>query len=244
MTKTQILALSKSHRVHFRNTIAKKDVFDFKETYCDENITITNLLKQDLKQYLKPPILDVGAGIGDIAFKALSDKRVIMIDVNHITRHDYPCRPEHLRKKCDFFDFTSKDKINTILISHTLQFIDDDLEILNNKIQELSPENIIMVLNTNNDFMGELISWSEDHFETPNPEYRIHGFPRGYNLIKSVPFTATLICQDFKSLAKQVSYLMLIDLETLEETLIAFLKKHLRKPEFVFNQSIDVYHKI
>jgi 2-polyprenyl-3-methyl-5-hydroxy-6-metoxy-1,4-benzoquinol methylase len=244
MIKTQILALSNSLNVNFRNTIAKKEVFDFKETYCDENDTISKLLKHNLNQYLKSTILDVGAGIGDISFKALKNKKVIMIDVNNISRHDYPCRQEHKRKKCDFLEFSSKEKINTILISHTLQFIDDDLELLNNKIQELSPENIVIVLNSNNDFMGELIIWSEEHFEKPNPEYRIQGFPQGYNLIKSDPFTSKLKCPDYKSLAKQVSYLMLIDLANMEEALIAFLKKHLRKPEFIFNQSIDVYHKI
>lgn len=244
MTKTRILALSNCNRVHFRNRIAKKEVFDFKETYCDENETIARLLKNDLQQYLNAPILDVGAGIGDIAFKALAGKKVIMIDVNSISRHDYPCRPEHQRKKCDFFEYKSKGPVNTILISHTLQFIDDDLEKLNNKIKELSPEKMVVVLNSNNDIMGELIRWSEEHFEAPNPEYRIPGFPKGYNLIKSEPFTATLRCHDYKTLAKQVSYLLLIELEDLEENLIAFLKKNLQKPEFIFNQSIDVYHKI
>jgi hypothetical protein len=167
-----------------------------------------------------------------------------MIDVNSISRHDYPCRPEHRRKKCDFFEFKSKEAINTILISHTLQFIDDDLGKLNNKIKELAPENIVLILNANNDFIGELIRWSEEHFEMPNPEYRMPGFPKGYNLIKSEPFTATLKCPDYKTLAKQISYLMLVDLDNLEETLIAFLKKHLHKPEFIFNQSIDIYHRI
>lgn len=244
MTKTQILALSNSLRVHFRNSIAKRDVFDFKETYCDENETIAKLLKYELNQYMKSPILDVGSGIGDIPFKALATKEVIMIDINNISKHDYPCRPEHRRKKCDFFDFKAKEQINTILISHTLQFIDDDIELLNEKINELAPETIVLVLNSNDDFMGELIRWSEEHFETPNPEYRIPGFPKGYNLVKTKEFSASLKCPDYKTLAKQVSYLMLVDLDDLEESLIAFLKKHLHKPEFVFNQSIDIYNRI
>jgi hypothetical protein len=244
MTKAQILILSNSLRVQFRNSIAKREVFDFKETYCDENATIAMLLKDKLSQYMKSPILDVGSGIGDIPFKALAGKKVIMIDVNNISKHDYPCKPEHSRKKCDFFEFNSKQQINTILISHTLQFIDDDLELLNRKISELAPENIVLVLNSNDDFMGKLIQWSKDHFETPNPEYRIPGFPKGYNLIKREPFTATLRCPDYKTLAKQVSYLMLIELDDLEDTLIAFLKERLTSPEFVFKQSIDVYKKI
>lgn len=113
MIKKQILALSNSLKVKFKNAIGKKDVFDFKENYCNENETIVEIIKSDLKQYFKSPILDVGAGIGDIAFKALADTKVVMIDVNNISRHDYPCRPQHQRKKCDFYDFASKEKIKT-----------------------------------------------------------------------------------------------------------------------------------
>ena len=68
------------------------------------------------------------------ALKALFDKKVILIDVNTISQHDYPSSPNHQRKTCDFFNFKSTKKINTLFISHTLQFIDDDLERLNNKI--------------------------------------------------------------------------------------------------------------
>jgi hypothetical protein len=229
--------------VSFRNRIAKKDVFDFKENYCDENETIARILKDDLQQYMIAPILDVGAGIGDIAFKALAGKKVIMIDVNNISRRDYPCRPEHQRKKCDFFEFKTKEQINTMLISHTLQFLDDNMDKLNKKIQELLPKNIVIVLNNNKDFMGELIVWSEDNFEKPNPEVRIKGFLPEYHLIKTVPFSATLKCPDFKTLAKQVSYLMLINLNDKEDLLMSFLKKNLPQPEFTFNQSIDLYHR-
>jgi hypothetical protein len=213
-------------------------------TYCDENETIVFLLKNVLKPYLKSPILDVGAGIGDIAFKALAGEQVIMIDVNNSSQHDYPCRPEHSREKCDFFEFSFNKKINTVLISHTLQFIDDDVEKLNGKILELNPENVIVVLNSNNDFMGKLIKWSEENFERPNPEKRIPSFPRGYHLIKSEPFTATLKCSNYSSLAKQVSYLMLIEMGNIENLLVDFLKNHLVKPEFTFNQSIEIYSKI
>ncbi len=210
MIRIPTLALLSYPKVHFRNRISKKEVFDFKEDYCDENDQIIKLLRNGLKNYLKSPILDVGAGIGDIAFKALSDKRVVMIDVNKISRHDYPCRSSHYRRKCDFFDFTSKERFGTLLISHTLQFIDDDIEKLNNKIDELSSEFVILILNSNNDFMGELINWTEEYFVESNPESRILGFPVGYSLIKSEPFTALLKCPDYKTLAKQVAYLMLM----------------------------------
>lgn len=244
MTRKQILTLSKSLNEVQINTVAKKEVFDFKEQYCNENEIIIQIIIKELLQYFRPPILDVGSGIGDIAFKALRNKKTILIDVNAISKHDYPCRPEHIRKKADFLDFHSKDKINTIFISHTLQFIDDDVEELNSKVAELNPENVITVLNSNNDFMGELIEWTNDNYSVSNPEVRLKDFPTGYNLIKTVPFKAEIKCNDFRTLAKQVSYLMLIDIEKKEQELISFLKKRLSEPKFIFNQTIEVHHKI
>lgn len=244
MTRTQTLTLSKSLNQVQINSIAKKEVFDFKEQYCNENEIIIQVITKELLQYFKPPILDVGSGIGDIAFKALKNKKTLLIDVNAISKHDYPCRPEHIRKKADFFEFRSKEKINTLFISHTLQFIDDDIVELNNKVAELNPENVITVLNSNNDFMGELIEWTNENYTVSNPEVRLKDFPLGYNLIKTIPFKAEIKCNDFKMLAKQVSYLMLIDIEEKENDLMSFLKKKLSEPKFIFNQTIDVYHKI
>lgn len=225
------------------NQVAKKNVFDFKEQYCNENEIIVEIVKKELLQYFKVPILDVGSGIGDIAFRALKDKKTILIDINAISKHDYPCRPEHVRKKANFYDFQSKEKINTLFISHTMQFIDDDVDELNEKVNELKPEYIITVLNSNNDFMGEIINWVTENCTFSNPEIRLRNFPIGYNLIKTVPFKAEIICKDFKTLAKQVSYLMLIDLKEKETELISFLKGALKTPNFIFNQSIDVHHK-
>jgi ubiquinone/menaquinone biosynthesis C-methylase UbiE len=225
------------------NKVANKKVFDFKEQHCNENEIIVEIIKKELLQYFKAPILDVGSGIGDIAYKALKDKKTILIDVNAISKHDYPCRPEHIRKKADFLDYHSKDKINTIFISHTLQFIDDDIVELNEKIKELNPEFVITVLNSNNDFMGELIEWTEENYKNSNPEVRLQNFPISYNLIKTIPFKAEIKCKDFRTLAKQVSYLMLIDLKEHEAELISFLKGALKTPNFIFNQSIDVHHK-
>ncbi len=235
---------SRFHSSMSKSRVNKKEVYYFKEEYCNENETIVEIINKDLQQYFKPPILDVGSGIGDIAFKSFKGKKTILIDVNPITKHDYPCRPKHVRKQADFLEFKSKEQINTILISHTLQFIDEDIEELNGKIEELKPEYLVMVLNKNNDFMGEVIEWTNEHFAISNPEVRIDNFPLGYNLIKSVPFVAEIICEDFETLAQQISYLMLIDLKEKKQEILTFLKTNLQTPSFTFNQSIDVYHRL
>lgn len=229
--------------MRFRNSIQTLDVYNFKETFCEENQIICHHLQHTVQKYIKSPILDVGAGIGDISFKALGDKKVIMIDVNKISRHDYPCQPGHVRKQCDFFDFESKEQINTVLISHTLQFIDDSVDLLNEKIREINPETVIQVLNTNDDFMGDLMEWCNQNTESSNPEIKLDGFPRNYTLIKTVPFTALLRCPDFMELARQVSYLMLIELDNVANKLVQFLKKMLNQPEFTISQVIEIYKR-
>lgn len=227
-----------------KNNIAKKEVFDFKEQHCNENEIIVEIIRKELLPYFRPPILDVGSGIGDIAYRSLKRKKTILLDVNPISKHDYPCRPEHIRRRADFFEFRTKEKINTVFISHTLQFIDDDIDGLSEEIRRLNAENVITVLNMNDDFLGELIEWTSQNVAISNPEIRIKGFPKGYNLIKSVPFRAEVRCDDFSTLAKQVSYLMMIDIEDYEKELLNFLQSRLNTPDFVFNQSIEVYRRI
>lgn len=227
-----------------KSNIAKKEVFDFKEQHCNENEIIVEIIRKEMLPYFKPPILDVGSGIGDIAYRALKRKKTILLDVNPISKHDYPCRPEHIRRNADFFEFRMREKINTIFISHTLQFIDDNIDELNEEIQRLNAENVITVLNMNDDFLGELIEWTSQNVEISNPEIRIKGFPKGYNLIKCIPFRAEVRCEDFLTLAKQVSYLMMIDIEENKDGLLNFLQSRLSTPDFMFNQSIDVYKRI
>jgi SAM-dependent methyltransferase len=225
------------------NSVRSKDVFEFKESYCDENSIISNLLGGTLKTYLKPPILDVGAGTGDIAYRALQDQKTILIDVNAIADHDYPCRPMHTRKQVDFFDFENTSEVNTILISHTLQFIDSDIDLLNQKIRSLNPEKIVLILNSNDDFLGELVDWTLSNFKNANPEVRLEGFPEGYRMTKSQPFTATLKCPDFETLARQVAYLMLIAADDKADLLAGFLRERLATPSFIIHQTIEIYSR-
>lgn len=243
LTQTQISTPLRFSEVRFKNFITKKEVFDFKENYCDENEIIIELLRGNLNKYLKSTILDVGSGIGDIAFKALGNKRVIMIDVNDISKRDYPCRSDHVRLKCDFFKYKRKERITTLLVSHTLQFIDNDVDLLNNKVNEISPDTIVLIVNENTDFLGVLIDWSERNCDNPNPERKLIDFPKNYSLDIEVPFRATLRCPTFEILAEQVSYLMLIDIAGKEASLISFLQAHLTRPEFFIHQSIEIYKK-
>lgn len=225
-----------------KSNVSKVEVNDFKE-YCKENKIIAKLIKEKASKYFVAPILDVGAGLGDIAYNAFPEKEAICIDVNKIKEGEFPLSKNHKRKQINFFDYKTNKQIKTVFISHTLQFIDEDTDKLNKKIKEINPDFVIMVLNDNTDLIGELIDWTENNFENANPEIHIAGFPKGYSLKKRIPFKAKLHCRDFDMLAKQIGYLMVVDLNETAEQLKEFLKSKLRKAEFSFKQSIEIYQR-
>lgn len=244
MTAIPILILSNSLKLAIKERVTKREVSDFKKKWCNENQLIVDIIIQKAQDYFIEPILDVGAGLGDIAYQALPDKKVICIDINKITDKDYPLSGNHDRIQIDFFDYQPNDKINTVFISHTLQFLDEDLNLLNRKIGHLNPTNIIIVLNKNDDFLGKLLEWSNENFPNPNPEVKINEFPSGYCIIKSFDFKALLSCDSFNALATQISYLMLVELNKSKRSdLVKFLKLNLSKPGFEFNQIIEIYRK-
>jgi hypothetical protein len=223
--------------------VTENDVAFFKESMCNENTIIIDIICNELQNVFIPPILDVGYGIGDLAYFSLENKEVIGIDVNELNKDKYPIRNNHKRVKSDFFEYNLTKKINTLFISHTLQFIQNDIKKLNNKIAQINSKNIILVANRNDDFLGEVIKWVFEKFGNASPELRIKRFPVNYKLTKKIPFIANLKCSNFKILAEQISYLMLIDINKREQEVITFLKQNLKKPEFTINQDILIYER-
>lgn len=223
-------------------TVSKLAVSAFK-TICNENTIIPILLREQAAKYLEAPILDCGAGLGDIAYRAFAEKEAILIDVNPIRDKHFPLSDLHTPVTSDFFEYFPSIKVNTLLISHTLQFIDSDIDRLNDHINMLNPKNIILVLNENNDIMGELLNWTFKHYDNANPEEKITNFPLGYRKIDSIKFKSELRCDTFDRLAAQISYLMMFDLSETGSLLSGFLKAKLSAPEFIFNQVIEIYQK-
>lgn len=244
MTEIPTLTLSSSLRISMKDRVTKTEVSDFKNKWCNENQLISSIISNELQGFFIEPVLDVGAGLGDIAYNSLYEKKVICIDVNKISDEDYPLSVNHERHQIDFFDYEPNEKINTVFISHTLQFLDEDIGMLNRKIRQINPEVIIVVMNKNDDIIGDIIEWSEFNYLNPNPEVPVEGFPEGYELAKTLDFKADIECDSFHSLATQISYLMLIDLDDLVlQDLISFLRDKLYEPVFQFNQTIEIYLK-
>ncbi len=241
MTAKQILTLSSYLSQSFRNNVSKLEVKNFKVKWCDENRIIADILKTKLYENLKAPILDIGAGLGDIAYDSFSQKSAVLLDINKVTDRDFPLSDIHSRVSTDFFDYKPSQKFNTLLISHSLQFIDESLEKLDSKIEEFKAKYIVLVINNNDGFMGEILNWVKQNTDSSNPEEEIKGFPINYSLEKEVSFSAKLTCPSFQELAKQISYLMVIDYRVVKSKLVSFLKTKLEEPSFTINQSIKVF---
>jgi hypothetical protein len=226
-------------------TISSDDVKDFKVTYCDENAIIKDILKKDFLEYFDEPVLDVGGGTADILSEVIPEKNVIHLDVLDFS--DVPVPAAHTRITGDFFDtklMSGLLPIETMFMSHVHQFIDGDLKKLKEGIEYVHAKRIILIEDVNDDFLGEVMRFSLEHIENANPEVKIEGFPFGYTLVKSVPFTATLTSPTFLELTKQCLYLMdAVHSDENVKLMSDFLQSKLSVPKFTINQEINVYDK-
>lgn len=225
-----------------KSQISQESIYDFKTLYCNENQIIAQILRSQPAMYCLEPILDVGSGLGDITTTVFPDKQVIHVDPLDFSRHVLP--RTHTRIKSDFFEYVPDVKIKTMLLSHVLQYLDDDVERLNETLNRISPELIITVTNTNDDFLGNLFGWFETQASEVNPEVAIPGFPKGYVEEVTIPFVTDLQCPDFRILALQVCYLFEVKpLEKPVQSLSAFLKQQLKTPAFQIHQRVTVYRR-
>jgi hypothetical protein len=217
---------------------------DFKEVYCDENRLIADALRSSFSKWLTPPVLDVGAGLGDIAAHAFTDIEAVLLDVNDIPESK---NFRHTRVTADFFDYepANKNMPRTLLLIHVLQYLDDNLIRLRDKITALDPKVIITVVNDNTGAFGTIMSWSLAEIAQANPEVRCDLGPR-YRLVQTVPITATLRCPTFSLLARHFVE-VLLDAASLPKSISKMqrrLEQLLKSPEITIDQTVYCYEKI
>ena len=224
-----------------RTTISKEEVRKFKEL-CGENRIVSEILKNEFQDYFLEPILDVGAGIGDICFYTCPEKEVYLVDINDFGNDFF--NPKHKRSVKDFFEFVPERPIKTAFISHTLQYIDHDVNKLMAKISDLNPENIILIVNENEGFIKNILKWVNENCKDASPGMEVSYFTERYNLKDKKVFIADLVCDTFDDLADQVAYLMLFDYtEDIKNKLISFLKEEIGgKPAFQIHQAIYLFN--
>lgn len=219
---------------------------DFKNNLCDENQKVIEILKMITQKHILGTILDVGSGLGDITAAALSEQRVIHLDINDYSKHLIPST--HIREQWDFLHYTPLETIQTLFMCHVMQYIDDNIDILQHKMDEISPEYILLTLDTNDDFLGELAKWSLEYIPGANPELSYPWFPAGYDLKERTEYTWYVQASTWDELLKSamcvlidVSYDELSDDQ--KQGLIRFTQSKLEKPEFSINQWFHIYQK-
>ena len=217
----------------------------FKKEFCDENDLIGPILAGELRPYLRAPILDVGAGLGDIALGAFPDMPAILLDVENLTA---PISPQHKRVTADFFDYvtTRPQEVGTALFIHVLQYIDDDVQALRAAIEALAPANIVTVTNDNTGKFGELVEWASENIPLVNAERHIDiENASSYRLTKSRPFTAMMSYPNFSSMADDL-LTVILDVpsdETWRSAIEAKLKMIIASPQLEIHQTVRYYER-
>jgi GTP cyclohydrolase II len=226
-----------------KNDITIDQLKQFKDVFCDEVSFITNLVSDKrIQKYLTGTILDVGSGNGKILTQVASDSTVLHLDT--LPFQD-PVAMGHKRIQGSFHDhdlLRTLPKIETLFLSHVMQYLDSDMPAVNESIELLKPKNIIVVQDCNDDFLGEIMRFSLAEFPDANPEVIIPDFPVGYKRQYVAPFVATVRADTMHDLALQSMYLM--DLPITNENfkkMLAFQTAHLTHPEYTINQEIVVY---
>jgi len=215
------------------------------KTNTSENKIIVNILCTKLKKYLDQKILDIGAGTGDIAFLAFPEIEAILIDI--LEFRNFPISNRHKRIKADFFDiaYQFKNFNGTILLSHSIQYLDNRYDDLIAAINLINSKTLITVTNINTGFFGIFIDWVLINLPDTNPEVSLRGFPESccYSKIESVVISAHVSEISFNKLAKLAAYLIDTSNPTYIDKIESFMRQNLQNPSFEIMQSIDVYKK-
>ena len=230
--------------------VARKGFVDalrfFKETECNENQLIADVLRTRLKGWLKAPILDVGAGLGDIAQAAFPELDAILLDINEIPNHG---NKRHKRIASDFFNFQPKksEMPRTLLLSHVLQYLDDDMQKLRAKIAWLDPDVVIEVTNNNSGRFGEIISWALSEIDGANPELKCTYLDQDrYQRADHVSIVPVLQCDNFDTMAQHFLELLLdVPVTPLSyEKTKNKLKELFHEPKVVIEGTVSCYERV
>ncbi len=216
----------------------------FKQERCDENRIISALIRDQLQSDLFEPILDVGAGLGDIALAAFPDKTAILLDRED---HSGPLSPKHTRMVGDFWNFASgsPQPVGAALFIHVLQYLDDDLQRLFDAVAKLKARRLLTVTNDNSGEFGDLVRWAATAIPSCNAETPIDFTQAGWLLHKAKPFSATVRYPGFSEMAEDFLAVLLDAPVTpgAVNLMEAELRRRLSDPQLTIAQTVHVYYE-
>jgi hypothetical protein len=214
----------------------------FKLELSDENQLVSEMLRSMLPKSSGGIILDVGAGLGDIAARAFPDRIATLIDIL-----EFPASGNALHKRItkDFFDLgLNGSPVDIMLMSHVLQYIDEDWERLRTKIDELSPSYIVTVSNRPSRLLKRIGRWLDQEGIEHNPEKWMRDCPHGgFALDRRETFIARITCSSFIDLAEQIRS-VIFDAVLSDRQLTAFsrwLGDRLPQAELIIPEAVSLY---
>ncbi len=216
----------------------------FKKITHEESLIAKEIIKNvNIKEGDK--ILDVGCASGDLSKSLIKDSRnITFLDVDEF---DFSDQEEFIHSS--FEEARIDKKYDFILTSHvwghfwrnrTFNFcFNKAMDLLKNKGK------LIIVHNSNKDFMGDLLEFSKEIFEDIEFDVFVDDVlkDRDYSVDY---FNVDLKAKTYEELAELVQVLIIVPDELYYEKfdkIVEFLKKKLNKPEFKINQRILIVNK-
>lgn len=224
--------------------LEKKELIEMKEI-TDEEIKIAEALSF-FSEKVEFPLLDVWSWIGKISWKAFPNKEVVHLDRLDFSKEQLELPSWHSRIIDDFFDFNvERWVIKSVLFCHSLQYLDDQwIDKVIDKIKEIWPEYVILVINKNNGILGKTLKFFEKKNWEENGEKYFDSFPwTEFSLIEQKEVTGNFYGKDIADVCHIISRLLLdtIISKIEEQELIEFLTKNWVRNNFSVDQHIFLY---
>lgn len=206
---------------------------------CNEMVLIASLLREKFKDALLAPILDVGAGSGELAALAFPDLPATLIDREP---YEQPINPKHIRETRDFAGLDlAKLNPGTIMFCHSAYyFLHGDPESAGARLLDSGAKAVLVVSNEPEGalrYVADCLRSSGVSFQNP---FHVE-LPR-WSLKSKEPFVARLASADFKIMAK---HLVRIVFDLQDSSVESLVEQQLRSrhdhPEMHLSEAVYCY---
>ena len=170
-----------------------------------ENGIIASVLREHFSDALVAPVLDVGAGSGELAALAFPDRNAFLLDLD-----DYrpSANPLHHRIQGDFLGVDlSAIHPSTVLFCHSLNFLTRDAGRLTHQLRQTGARTAIVVSNENTGTLHEIVDRLTVAGMACNPTFHVPVPEAGLEM--RIPFSVPVKCADFRMLSKHFVRILL-----------------------------------
>jgi len=226
--------------------LSPERLVEFKTGATDENAKIAAAIKDIMPPSQGGIIVDAGAGLGDIAAMAFPDRAADLVDILQFPANGVAL---HRTLQVDLFEYRldpAVSHIDVMLMSHVLQYVDDDPVSLQRCIERLAPRHVITVTNEDTDLNREIKNWYAQNEITENSEHDIDDIVLSrYDVVSSIKISGIIRAFDELALARFMSS-MIFDSELYGpdfEKFAFFLKSIVGSSELSIPQDIILYQR-